>query len=159
MNLTGIKKFPFHTFLLPAFFVLHVVNRYFRLLPTQTVIEFFLYYVLLAALLLGTGKLMFKSLTKGGVWATWLLIIFFFFGAIHDFLKAIPFIHIISSYTFLLPFLLICLFVFSLYCKKKKVDLDKTHKYLNTLFILLVSIDLILMLQKIIANEPENNFA
>jgi hypothetical protein len=152
-------KFPFHTFLLPAFFVLHVINEYFRLLPAQTIIEFFLYYILLAALLLVTGKLMFKSLTKGGIWATGMLIPFFFFGGIHDFLKTTSFTRIISSYTFLLTFLLICLFVFSLYCNKKKVNFYKVNTYFTTLFALLVSIELILILQKTISNGQENNLA
>lgn len=159
MKLTGIKKFPFHTFLLPAFFVLHVTNEYFRLLPAQTAIEFFGYYIILAAVLLLAGRLIFKSLVKGGVWASCLLVLFFFFGAIHNFLKSTSFTRSLSSYTFLLPFLLICLFVFSLYCKKKHVHFDKAHKYFTILFTLLVSIELALILQKVISNDKQNNLA
>lgn len=159
MNLNSIKKFPFHTFLLPAFFVLHITNEYFRLLPTSTIIEFFLYYVLLAALLLVTGRLLYKSLTKGGVWATTLLIPFFFFGAVHDLIKTTPFIKFISSYTVLLPLLLIALLVISWYFKKKTGSLDKAHRYFTILLTILVSMEVVLMAQKTITNNQEHNLA
>jgi hypothetical protein len=159
MKLNSIKKFPFYPFLLPAFFVLHVINHYFGLIPVQTILAYFLYYVLLAALFLFTGWLLFKTLIKAGIWATALLIPFFFFGALHDFLKTTSFTHIISSYTFLLPFLSICLLIFSLYCKKKKVNFDKAHKYFTTLFVLLVCIELIGLLLKTISPGQKNNLA
>lgn len=159
MKLNSIKKFPFYPFLLPAFFVLHVSNKYYLLLPVQPIIEFFLYYALLAALLLVAGKLLFKSLVKAGVWTTSLLMIFFFFGGIHDFLKSTPFTHFISSYTFLLFFLPVSMLIFSVYIKKKKGTFEKTHNYFTILFTVLVSLEGVFLLQKMITNDQQNNIA
>lgn len=158
MKLTNIKKFPFHTFLLPAFFVLHVTNQYFRMLLVQTAIEFFLYYIFMAALFLLTGKLIFKSLTKGGVWATCLLMLFFFFGAIHDFLINNSLTHFITPYKIFLPFLLGGFLYFSLYCKMKNKKIDNAGRYFTILFIILVSIEVVLILSKTIYNDQEHNF-
>ncbi|WP_205510152.1 sulfatase-like hydrolase/transferase [Longitalea arenae] len=159
MKLSSIKKFPFHTFFLPAFFILHINNEYFSLLPAPTIVEFFLYYVLLAAVLLVTGRLLYRSITKAGVWATTLLIPFFFFGAAHDLVKTTPFIRSFSSYTIVLPVLLISLLLFSWYCKKKAGNFDKAHKYFTILFTILVSMELVILAQKTITNNQENNLA
>ncbi|WP_207514274.1 sulfatase-like hydrolase/transferase [Longitalea luteola] len=159
MKLSSFKTFPFHTFLLPAFFVLHVANEYFRLLAAETTIEFFLYYVLLGAFLLVVGRLAFKSLMKGGVWATALLVPFIFFGTIHDFLKTTAITRFISSYSILLPLLLICLLVFSWYCKRKTAKFEKAHHYFTVLFVILPGIELVLLAQKVITNNQQNNLA
>jgi hypothetical protein len=159
MKLNSIKMFPFHTFLLPAFFILHITNEYFSLLSVQTIITFFLYYVLLASLLLIIGRLLFKSFSKGGIWTTTLLIPFFFFGAFHDLLKSTAITRVISSYTILLSFLLITMLVYTWYFKKKMGLFEKAHKYFTILFTILVSMELVLIVQKTITNNQENNIA
>lgn len=151
-------KRPFHTFLLPLFFVLHVLNQYFRLIPVLLAVEYFLYYVLLAAVLLITGKWLYKSWVKGGVWATGALIIFFFFGALHDFLKSTPVLHLISTYKVLLPLLLIAFLIFSLVIKRSQ-QIQKTAQYFTILFALLIAIDLMQIVGKMFTNPQAQTYA
>lgn len=151
-------KRPFHTFLLPLFFVLHVLNQYFRLIPVLLALEYLLYYILLAAVLLVTGKWLYKSWVKGGVWATGALIIFFFFGALHDFLKSTPVLRYISSYKILLPLLLIVFLIFSRLIKRN-LQLQKTAQYFTYLFLLLAAIELVQTGGKLFTNRQAQTYA
>lgn len=149
---------PFHTFLLPLFFVLHVLNQYFRLIPGLRAMEYLLYYVLLASLLLVTGKWLYKSWVKGGVWATATLIIFFFFGALHDFLKSRPVLHFMSSYTILLPLLLFVFLIFSLVIRRRQ-QFQKAAQYFTFLFVVLTSIELVQIAAKLFTSRQAQSFA
>ncbi|MBO9203961.1 MULTISPECIES: sulfatase-like hydrolase/transferase [Niastella] len=153
-----LKQLPFHTFLLPLFFVLHALNQYFRLIPATLTVEYLLYYVLLAAGLLLSGKWLFKTWAKGGVWTTGALIIFFFFGALHDFIKSTPILRFIASYKILLPLLLIVFIAFSLIIKRSR-QIQKTAQYFTYLFLLLTAIEGLQIAGKLLTSRQAQTYA
>src|SRR6185295_2437963 len=100
MQSSSLKIFPYHIFLIPVFFIWHLLNTYFALIPFSYWGRFLLYYISLAVALFLTGKLLFKNTIKAGCWATSLLILFFFWGAAHDFLKSLRLPSFLISYKF-----------------------------------------------------------
>src|ERR1700704_5949610 len=117
--------FPFHTFLLPAFFVLHIVNQYYGLISGWYVFTYLGWYIILSGFMFRVGEAFFNTNVRAGIWATGLLIIYYFFGATHDFLKKyLP--SSVTSYTILLPLILIIIIAFFIWLKKTKHPLITT---------------------------------
>ena len=151
------KHFPFYCFLLPLFFVLHVVSGYFGLISAQFIFQFLGYYILLSAFLLLVGYFMFKSIVKAGVWAMFFLLVFYFFGAIHDFLKVYVSPGFLKSYSLLLPLFTISFLLYTIYIKRTGKSLRVIHKYFTILFVLLVGIETGLLIIKTLSNQQKHN--
>lgn len=113
---------------------------------------YLLYYTGLSILFFLLGKIFFKKKDKAGVWASALLIIFFFWGSTHDFLKAhlSPFF---SSYKFLLSLILVLLFFLGARLRRKHSTIQKTNAFLNLLLIILLSTEGLTSLYKAINKE------
>ena len=148
--------FPFHFLLIPVFFIWHVCNEYFGLIPISYWSTYFLYYTGLSLLFFLLGKILFKKKDKAGVWASVLLIIFFFWGSFHDFLNThlSPFF---SSYKFLLSLLFIFLVLLTARLRRKRSTIQKTNSFLNILLIALLLIEGTTSLYKAINSEVKKN--
>jgi hypothetical protein len=147
-----IRQFNFSIFLLPVFFVLHAVNEHYGLIPFYVAASFLIRYLLLSSVLLLIGMLIFRSVGKGGIWSFGLLIVFYFFGAAHDFLKELRISPFFVSYSFILPLLLILLILFTAIIKRKN-KFKKTVFFLNLLFAIFVLIELASLFTSIITNK------
>lgn len=144
--------FPFHFLLVPVLFIWHTCNEYFGLIPVSYWSSYFLYYTGLALFFFLLGKILFKKKDKAGVWASALLIIFFFWGSVHDFLNT----HLssfFSSYTFLLSLTFILLFLLTARLRRKHSTIQKTNSFLNILLIALLLIEGATTLVKAITKE------
>jgi hypothetical protein len=157
---TTIKTFPFHVFLLPTFFILHVLNDYYGLIPAKPYFTFGLYYFSLSALLLLAGKWLLGSLNKSGIWATSLLIMFYFFGATHDWLKKLSLPPQFTSYSTVLIIIAITAILYTVYLRRSQKTFPKIHHYLNLLFTILVLIEIVFAVVKVAGNkQAANNYA
>ena len=90
--------------LLPVFFVLHGLNAFWLLLPIRVLFGLLVSYISIAVI---TGVLtyfLFKEGVKAFIFAFYILLVFFFFGSVHDWLKASIGENRFSSYSFLLSF-------------------------------------------------------
>src|SRR5262245_2238846 len=103
---------PFYLLLLPFFYIMHKTNEAFGLIPFKYFAVSLGYSIVFTVFLFLVGKLLYRNTMKAYCWSAMLLIIFFFFGALHDFLKGIHLPHFFVSYTFLLPFITLYVFVF-----------------------------------------------
>lgn len=156
MKVMRFTKFPLHIFLLPVFFVWHVVNQYFGLIPFRFSGLFLLYYLGLALFLFLIGKLMLKNTIKAGCWATTLLIIFFFWGTAHDFLKAQHPPAFFISYIFL--FAVVFLFVvFITWQLRKNQPPLKLNRFLTLLLTLFVLMEGVLSVYKLATKQLQKN--
>ena len=113
--LSALQKKPYFLVLLPLFFIAHGYNDFFGFFPFQFVL-FNLIAVLFctSALYLLTTAL-FRKTEKNALFVFWLLLIILVFGAMHDVMKKLFHSSFVSSYTFLLPVLLllvVLLFIF-----------------------------------------------
>ncbi|MGZ8553703.1 MAG: hypothetical protein ACXWV8_09880 [Chitinophagaceae bacterium] len=148
--------FPFHFLLIPVLFIWHVCNEYFGLIPVSYWSRYLLYYTALSLIFFLWGKIFFKKTDKAGVWASVLLIIFFFWGSTHDFLNAhVP--TFFSSYRFLLCLLLILLVLLGARLRKKNSTVQNANSFLNLLFIVLLLLEGINSLYKTINKEGKKN--
>lgn len=134
------KWFPYHIFLLPLFFVWKIWNDNFALIPAGHWIKAFLVFVALSVFVFFTGKLLFKDKIKAGCWAMGLLLIFFFWGAIHDFFRMLPLPAFLTSYKFLLLLVLIAIILLFARLKKGRPPI-RLNNFLILLFILFIAFE------------------
>jgi len=104
-------------------------------------------YFFITTLLIFVLRLIFKNFSIA-VLATFLtLCLFFFFGAIHDFLKSIFSKGLLSRYVVVLPFLLLVYFLLLLEIRRRFIK-PKIIRYLNILFAVLILFDIGILIFK-----------
>lgn len=152
-------SYPLSVLLIPAFFLLHVLNNYYGLIPATAYVMAGGYYLLLSFLLLGAGRLLLGTWSKAGIWTAVLLIPFYFFGALHDGMKGIGLPAWVTSYTFLLILLTIGAAGLSIYLKRQPGPFRKAHRFLNLLFGILVLVETTQLTYAIATGrEKENDY-
>jgi hypothetical protein len=143
--------------LLPVFFVWHGYNENFGLITTLVAIKLVIYYLAITVIVFIASFLFYREKQKAFVFSFFCLSLFFFFGSLYDTLKSLFAGYFITSYTFLLPFLL-CLFIFIFFFIKK---LDKwtalVSFYLKWLVFAFVFFEGILTIYFIITDKNSKN--
>jgi hypothetical protein len=136
-------------FLLPLFFVAHGYTDHYGEVPAKDalflVVEY-VGYILLTTIVLG---LIFRSVRKASVFTLVFFSYFFFFGAVHDWLKNIGRDTFLPSYSFLLPFSAATFLLFGYYLVRANSGFNRLTRYLNTLLLVLLAIDCFIMAFKI----------
>jgi hypothetical protein len=155
MELKQLKIFPFHTFILPVFFVWHICNDYFGLFPFNHIAKFVAGYMGLAVVLFFTGWLIFRDKIKAGCWATFSLVVFFFWGAFHDLLISLK----LSSFFISYKFWLACIFllIIALTWRLRRKTPVKANQFLNLLFGLFLIAELVVSAYKFISGQHLKN--
>ena len=146
INKIELKLFPFHIFLLPAFFVLNKYVQYQGLPETRTSI--FVGLQIAVGILACWGLLYFfqRNGTKSAVITFFCALLFLFFGDIRSFFQGVPVLNLISQYKFFLPLLAIFLFLFIKILKKDTV-LRRTNLFLTFLLLIYTGIETIRIFQ------------
>ena len=158
-----LKNIPLFLLLLAAFFCLHgsvenygyldlgEVLRVGIIIAAYVVVLFFILVIL-------TRKKVFAALLTFFI-ALWYL----FFGAIHDWIKSIGWLHFMHSYSVLLPLLLVCNIAYIYLLKRHVAFQSKLFLYLNVLLIVYCVWDGVLLLNKYsrssnVTNVPAASF-
>jgi Sulfatase len=157
MTRNNLKTFPFFIILFPVFFIWHILNAYFALIPFRYWSPFLLYYTGVSALLFFSGKWVFKNTGKAGCWAMLLLVLFFFWGAMLDFIKTFALPPFFTSYKFLLPLVLILLAWVAFLLKKSNSSFPGLNAFFNLLLIVCVFFEVILSIYKLIDKTALKN--
>ncbi len=144
-----ISKRPYYLLLLPIFFVLHGFMENLGVVPAKDAIELLGIYLFSTGLVLLLIWLVMRNLPGAAFYTFLLMCFFFFFGVIHDFLKSALDNNFFSRYSFILPFSLVAFIALYFYSRSSKRTFRKTTVYLNTLFIVLLLIDITLLITKI----------
>lgn len=156
MKLNKQKIFPFHIFLIPLFFVWHVMNEYFGLIPMDYSARFLLYYLGLSAILFLIARLLLKNNIKAGCWTSIILIIFFFWGASHDFLRSLHVPAFLSSYKFLLSVVFIFIILLVIFLKRREPPF-KINNFFILLFIFFLLTEAAITAYKLISKSTREN--
>ena len=147
-----LNKTALFLFLLPIFFVFHGNAENFGLITVRD--SFLLLCVYLAAALVFYFffYLLYKNFIKAGLLSFSLLFVYFFFGAIYDFLKQynIP----VYRYSILLPLLLTIIIIFAIYLKKSKGDYYRVVFFLNILLFVYLVVDIASIAWKYLHPDP-----
>ena len=125
--------FPWYIFLLPLFYILHIYNDYFGIFNITIALQFLAYYLLLSIALFLVAFLVYKNIAKASILTILVLIFFFFFGAIHDFLKSLRLPSFLVSYTFLLPLAMLSFIVLIVRLRKTNVS-PKVNRFFHVSF-------------------------
>ena len=155
-----IKKIAFiipHPLLLVFFFLLHAVNENFGLISLSIFIKYSGLYLLLGLVLLSLSLLFFKKRAPAFLYASFLLAVFFFFGAVQDTLKNVSLPLWMTSYTMLLSAIVLLAFAVAYVLKKAKSNFSKLNSYLQLFFLIITAIELITFTWFTITNHEQIN--
>jgi hypothetical protein len=150
-----IKKYPLYLFLLPTFFVLHGFAENYGFLEAKEAGMLLLSYIFFALSIAGFSYFFFRNWNRAALITVFWMSFFFFFGALHEFLKEYSPVRLFSRYSFLLGTALLILFGLFIFFKKSKKPFTRFSIYLNSLFIIYIVIDLSSILWK--ASKKDDN--
>ncbi len=144
-----IQKYPLYLFLLPVFFVLHGFAENFGFIDIKEAGLLLLSYLFLTLSIAGFSYFFFRNWNRASLITTFWISFFFFFGAIHDFMKQHSPIHLFTRYSFLLVAALSILFILFIFFKRSTKPFQRFSIYLNALFLIYILIDLGVIFWKI----------
>lgn len=147
-------KGNYYFLLLPLFFVLHGLTENLFIINYIDALILLVIYLIAEIIFFFLIRLIYKNSSKAAFITFACFAIFFFFGALQDFLKHMPF-HFLSRYSFLLPLLAIG-FVTMLLLLKRVFLGKKLALYLNILLAVLISFDLVTMSVQFVKHKEEN---
>jgi hypothetical protein len=138
----NLRRWPYFLIGAPLVYLLHLCTEYFSVFSiTDLFTPISAWFVGIPLLLFFLVSLVWKPLLKYAFLFFYIEVVFFFFGAIHDFLKL--YIAFLARYKFIIP-LIIAGAVFLFFSARKKAGHNqKLFLYLNTLFFILVTIELV----------------
>lgn len=137
-----IKRYPLYLFLLPVFFVLHGFVENLGFIDVKEAALLLLSYLFLTMSIAGFSYIFFRNWNRAALITTFWMSFFFFFGALHEFLKANSPIKLFSRYSFLLGMALTILFFLFIYFRKSTKPFQRFSIYLNLLFIIYIITDI-----------------
>lgn len=140
--LSFIRKYPLYLFLLPLFFVLHGFAENFGFIEVKEAAILLLSYLFLTMSIAGFSYFFFRNWNRAALITTFWMSFFFFFGALHEFMKEHSPIKFLSRYAFLLAAALSILFVLFIFFKQSKKPFQRFSIYLNALFLIYILVDL-----------------
>lgn len=136
-----IQKYPLYLILLPIFFVLHGFVENFGFIDVKEAGLLLLSYLFLAISIATFSWFFFRNWNRAALITTFWMAFFFFFGALHEFLKEHSPIEFFSRYSFLLTAALSTLFFLFIFFKRSSKPFQRFSIYLNALFIIYIGID------------------
>ena len=134
----SLAKYALHLGLLPFFFFIHTLNRYYHSsLITDALLLSLVYTTggLIASVVL---NIFFRNFTKSSIVVCLLLCIQFFTGSFHDGLKSRFPDFFLNKYIYLFPFLAITILIVAFLLKKRTQHPQKIQFALNSIFLLLL---------------------
>lgn len=148
-----LRTWPVYIILLPLFFVWHGYVEHRNLVTMQDAGRLLLLYSGAAIVLFLLCWLLFSNLHKAGIAVFTLLACQFFFGAVHDAIKEILPDTFFAKYSFILPLLFAFIIAIFIFLKKTNKQLKRLVLYLNTVLLLLILVDVLLLISKKSSNE------
>jgi hypothetical protein len=133
---------PWFLLLLPLFFVFHGWAGNFHFVSEKTAVLLFVIYSFSAIGLAFLFYLVSKKILHAAIMAAIVIGVHFFFGPLHDAVKEL-FGPLLTKYSYFLIVLLIL--VILLWFLLRKMELKRIAVYLNLLFLLLITLDVILL--------------
>lgn len=142
MTLQLLKTKPWFVLLLPLFFVLHGYAEHYSFIGIQDIAYLLGVYCVATILLQLLFRLIFRNNTKAALMTSALMAVYFFFGALFDFLKVHSPIKGLYKYSILIPLIAISLMALFIFLKRSKQPITRFVLFLNVLLLIYLSIDL-----------------
>lgn len=146
-----IKDWPLYIFLLPLFFVFHGFNTNFYFVSLPSALLLVGVYTLWSLAIAGLFYIFSRRWQHAAVMAIFVMSFNFFFGNIQDTIKENVSDGLFTKYSFLtISFLILLIALFFLLRKK---NLSKLTFYLNTVFIVLIAIEVFSLLSSVFSKN------
>ncbi|MEO7307608.1 MAG: sulfatase-like hydrolase/transferase, partial [Ferruginibacter sp.] len=139
--MTLLKKIPFFLILLVLFFCLHGWLENFGFISFKEVLSPGVFIFLGIALFTAVVFLFTKDLLFASLIVFFISLWYLFFGALHDWVRNIPLLSFIKSYTAMLLTLLLFTGAWVIFLRKKKTLHPKLALYLNILLLIYCLVD------------------
>ncbi|HTR31010.1 MAG TPA: sulfatase-like hydrolase/transferase [Puia sp.] len=133
------RTIPLFVALIPLFFVLHGYRENLGYIHPGEAILLAAVYLLGSALIFASCLVLFRDVSKAALAAGAVLMFYFFFGALQDFLKA--HVHTLSRYSFVVPAILVATISWIVFLKRTKRSFPRLIFYLNCLFMIYILVD------------------
>ncbi|RTL60200.1 MAG: hypothetical protein EKK37_04995 [Sphingobacteriales bacterium] len=143
----------FHFILLPVFFMLHVNNFYYGLIPGDIMVRHSFAYTALTISVFLFAQFYYRDLVKSCLFSFIALGYFFGFGSVKDFLAESHTLSRLSSYRLMLPLVFIMLLSLLIYLKKS----SRSFNRLTTFLFIAISVNLIIELVFLTKNIVNKN--
>jgi hypothetical protein len=137
-----ISTFPLFIPLLPIFFVTHGYIENYNFVPFDEALILVLFYIGISCLLLFLNWFFYRNFIKAAIFTGCVMSFQFFFGSILDRLRLNNPGSFIVKYSFILPASFAILILIFILLKRRKKPFFRLLTYLNTLFIVIILIDL-----------------
>jgi hypothetical protein len=149
--------FPFFLLMIPLFLIVHIERQYRHLIVYKFVSNEI--SELFAASLISTGIffVFVRNFRRSAVFALPVVLTFYFFCDLKDFLNSWNSKSFFSSYAFLLPALTVILLAVFFSIKKSKSDFKRLFRYTNILFLILIFYELGAMRREGDSKKAEND--
>jgi len=136
----------FYIFFIPVFFVLHGYNENFGQIGFAECMTLLITYWAVTIIIYSTAWLFYRNHLKASLLTAALLSIYFFFGALQDFLKAhLP---VLAKYQIIMPAIFIALCSLAVHLKKSKQSFKRVTFFLNILLVIYLSYDTTVLILK-----------
>jgi len=157
------QSYSLFLFLIPLFFIFHGYIEFFGFFPLSFVLLNLIITFAGTLVLFLFSTILLKNKQKSSLLTFWLLLVFLFFGSIHDTIIKFLGHEFFSSYKFILLLLMIIFLFFLFILRKTSIPYKKTYLFLNTLFFIFILIELGSGIQKYVqqkkgANLIDNRF-
>ncbi len=150
-----LKKWPLYVLLLPVFFVMHGANENFGFILLADYLPLILFYCTAATIIYFILYLLYRQKNKAGLLSFFILSVFFFYGALQDFLK--EYFALANRYIILLPVFFLLLVTVAIVLKRSKSGFTKLAFFLNGLLLAYTIYDLSAIIIKTIS-PPADKF-
>lgn len=137
-----IQKYPLYLFLLPVFFVMHGFVENLGFIDWKEALLLLVSYWGLTLSISLFSYFFFRNWNRASLITTFWMSFFFFFGAMHEFLKEHSPVRLFTRYSFLLGAALTILFLLFIYFKKTRKPFYRFSIYLNSLLLIYILLDL-----------------
>jgi hypothetical protein len=142
MTFQLLKNKPWFVLLLPLFFVLHGYAEHYSFIGIQDIAYLLGIYFAATILLFLFFRLIFRNNIKAALITSALMTVYFFYGALFDFLKDHSPIKGLHKYSILIPLMLVGLITLFIFLKRSKQPIPRFVLFLNVLLLIYLCIDL-----------------
>lgn len=138
--------------------MLHGANQYFGLVPAREALQLGLMYAVLSVAAGIVIRTLLKDERKAAVFTCLLLAVFFLFGAIKNLLASYALTSTMSSYTYLLPLLLVLVLLVFFNIRRSTASFQTAFRYTRLLLLLLVAVEITHLLANIFVLKHQRDF-
>lgn len=134
-----LQKHPIFLLTIPFVFLIHSINQYFSLLHWEYIRTGLLVYISVPLVIYFLLGYLWRSHAKAGVLMFFLLVIFYFFHLLFDWLRSITILSFLARYIVLLPLLLTGIIALIIYLQKSKSQFSSFYYRSNLVFLFLLA--------------------